>query len=410
MMLTVAAAKATTYLADIPSPTKAQYHLGPIPIRMYAMCILAGILVAVWLGDKRWQARGGRPQEVVDIAIWAVPFGLVGGRLYHVITSSDLYFGKDRDWVKAFYVWQGGLGIWGAIALGALGAYIGCRRHHVSLRTFADAVAPGIVLAQALGRWGNWFNNELYGSHTTLPWGLQVHQMNDATQTAITDPATGKALLVEGGPFHPTFLYESLWCVGVALLCVWADRRFQLGYGRVFALYVAAYTVGRFWIEALRTDTAHHILGMRLNDWTAILVFLGAVTYFVLSARRHPGREASPYLPGFGPTAGAARAGGVGAAADGAVGEGDGAGENSAAAEPDDAAESAAAEQDDAPEAEDAGNAGAADGAADAGRDAAPRAEDVESDAVAAAEPDAAPEPESKADRTATAIADASTG
>jgi prolipoprotein diacylglyceryl transferase len=307
MTLTVAAAKATTYLAEIPSPTTAQYHLGPIPIRMYAMCILAGILVAVWLGDKRWQARGGRPQEVVDIAIWAVPFGLVGGRLYHVITSSELYFGKDRDWVKAFYVWQGGLGIWGAIALGALGAYIGCRRHHVSLRTFADAVAPGIALAQALGRWGNWFNNELFGSHTSLPWGLQVHQMNDATQTALVDPATGKALLVDGGPFHPTFLYESLWCVGVAVLCVWADKKFRLGHGRVFALYVAAYTVGRFWIEALRTDTAHHILGMRLNDWTAIIVFIAAVVYFVLSSRRDPGRETTPYLPGYGPAAEAAR-------------------------------------------------------------------------------------------------------
>jgi prolipoprotein diacylglyceryl transferase len=305
--VSAASAKATVYLADIPSPTKAQYRLGPIPIRMYAMCILAGILVAVWYGDKRWQARGGRPQEVVDIAIWAVPFGLVGGRLYHVITSSNLYFGKDRDWVKAFYVWQGGLGIWGAIALGALGAYIGCRRHHVSLRTFADAVAPGIVLAQALGRWGNWFNNELYGTHTNLPWGLQVHQMNDATQTALVDPTTGKALLVDGGPFHPTFLYESLWCIGVAVLVVWADKKFTLGYGRAFALYVAAYTVGRFWIEALRTDTAHHFLGMRLNDWTAIIVFLGAVVYFYLSAKRYPGREASPYLPGYGPEAEAAK-------------------------------------------------------------------------------------------------------
>jgi prolipoprotein diacylglyceryl transferase len=303
--LAATAAHARTFLADIPSPTTAQYHLGPIPIRMYAMCILAGILVAVWLGDKRWQARGGRPQEVVDIAIWAVPFGLVGGRLYHVITSSSLYFGKDGDWVRAFYVWEGGLGIWGAIALGALGAYIGCRRRGASLRTFADAVAPGIVLAQAIGRWGNWFNNELYGSHTSLPWGLQVHQMNTSTQTALTGP-DGKALLVPGGPFHPTFLYESIWCVGVAVLCLWADRKWTLGYGRVFALYVAAYTVGRFWIEALRVDTAHHWLGMRLNDWTAIIVFLGAVAYFVRSSRRYPGRETSPYLtpqPADGPSA-----------------------------------------------------------------------------------------------------------
>lgn len=259
------------------------------------MCILAGILVAVWLGDKRWRARGGKPQEVVDIAIWAVPFGLVGGRLYHVITTSAPYFGKDGDPVKAFYVWQGGLGIWGAIALGAVGAYIGCRRRGASLRTFADAAAPGIVLAQALGRWGNWFNNELYGSHTSLPWGLNVHVMDTTTQTAVVGP-DGKAELVAGGPFHPTFLYESIWCVGVAVLCLWADRRFKLGYGRVFAIYVASYTVGRFWIESLRIDDAHHFLGMRLNDWTAIIVFLGAVAYFVLSRKKYPGRESSPYL------------------------------------------------------------------------------------------------------------------
>ncbi|NUP54071.1 MAG: prolipoprotein diacylglyceryl transferase [Catenulispora sp.] len=289
------ASTAASYLADIPSPTKARYNLGPIPIRMYAMCILAGILVAVWLGDKRWRARGGKPQEVVDIAIWAVPFGLVGGRLYHVITTSGPYFGADGDWVKAFYVWEGGLGIWGAIALGALGAYIGCRRRGASLRTFADSVAPGIVLAQALGRWGNWFNNELYGGHTNLPWGLKVHVMDTATQRAIIGP-DGKPELVAGGPFHPTFLYESIWCVGVAVLCIWADRRFKLGYGRVFALYVASYTVGRFWIESLRTDEAHHFLGMRLNDWTAILVFLGAVAYFVWSSKKYPGQEASPYL------------------------------------------------------------------------------------------------------------------
>ncbi|MEY9861950.1 prolipoprotein diacylglyceryl transferase [Catenulispora sp. GAS73] len=283
-----------TYLADLPSPTKAQYHLGPIPIRMYAMCILAGILVAVWLGDKRWRARGGKPQEVVDIAIWAVPFGLVGGRLYHVITTSAPYFGKDGDPVKALYVWQGGLGIWGAIALGAVGAYIGCRRRGASLRTFADAAAPGIVLAQALGRWGNWFNNELYGSHTSLPWGLNVHVMDTTTQTSVIGP-DGKAELVAGGPFHPTFLYESIWCVGVAVLCLWADRRFKLGYGRVFAVYVAAYTVGRFWIESLRIDDAHHFLGMRLNDWTAIIVFAGAVGYFVWSRKKCPGRETTPY-------------------------------------------------------------------------------------------------------------------
>ena len=289
------AALASSVLVKIPSPERAQYHLGFLPIRMYAMCILVGILVAVWMGDRRWQARGGKPQEVVDIAIWAVPFGLVGGRLYHVITTPGPYFGKDGDPIKAFYVWQGGLGIWGAIMLGAVGSYIGCRKHGASLRTFADAVAPGVVLAQACGRWGNWFNNELYGRRTTMPWGLQVHAMDPGTQTAILSP-DGKALL-QPGLYQPTFLYESLWCVGVALLVLWADRKFTLGYGRAFALYVAAYTVGRGWIEYLRIDDAYHPFGLalRLNDWTAMIVFIGAVVFFVKSAKKHPGREPNPY-------------------------------------------------------------------------------------------------------------------
>ncbi|MFC4030401.1 prolipoprotein diacylglyceryl transferase [Streptomyces polygonati] len=266
-------------LAFIPSPSQGVVHLGPLPLRGYAFCIIIGVFVAVWLGSKRWLARGGKAGTVADIAVWAVPFGLVGGRLYHVITDYELYFSSGKDWVDAFKVWQGGLGIWGAIALGALGAWIGCRRRGIALPAYADAIAPGIALAQAIGRWGNWFNQELYGRATTLPWGLKI------------DPAHRP----EGTPglatYQPTFLYESLWCVGVALLVIWADRRFRLGHGRAFALYVASYTVGRFWIEYLRVDDAHHILGLRLNDWTAIVVFTGAVVYFVLSARRHPGLE-----------------------------------------------------------------------------------------------------------------------
>ena len=264
-------------LAYIPSPSQGVIHLGPIPLRGYAFCIIIGVFVAVWLGSRRWVARGGQKTTVADIAVWAVPFGLVGGRLYHVITDYELYFDKGRDWVGVFKIWDGGLGIWGAIALGALGAWIGCRRHGVPLPAYADAVAPGVAFAQATGRWGNWFNQELYGGPTKLPWALRI----DA------DPSTGRA----GGLYHPTFLYESLWCIGVALLVIWADRRFRLGHGRAFAVYVAAYTVGRFWIEHMRTDFAHHILGMRLNDWTAIIVFAGAVAGFVLSARLRPGRE-----------------------------------------------------------------------------------------------------------------------
>ncbi len=213
---------------------------------------------------------------MADIAVWAVPFGLVGGRLYHVITDYELYFSEGRDWVDAFKVWQGGLGIWGAIALGAVGAWIGCRRRGIPLPAWADALAPGIVFAQAIGRWGNWFNQELYGKATDVPWALHI--------TSATDGRVP-------GYYHPTFLYESLWCVGVGFLVIWADRRFTLGHGRAFALYVAAYCVGRGWIEYMRVDDAHHFLGLRLNDWTAMVVFVLAVTYIVVSARLRPGRE-----------------------------------------------------------------------------------------------------------------------
>ncbi|MFP8944775.1 prolipoprotein diacylglyceryl transferase [Streptomyces fenghuangensis] len=260
-------------LAFIPSPSSGEIVIGPIPLRGYAFCIILGVFVAVWLGGKRWVARGGQPGTVADIAVWAVPFGLVGGRLYHVVTDYQLYFGEGRNWVDAFKIWEGGLGIWGAIALGAVGAWIACRRRGIPLPAYADAIAPGIALAQAIGRWGNWFNQELYGRPTDLPWAVEIDNG------------------VDTGTFHPTFLYESLWCVGVALLVIWADRRFRLGHGRAFALYVAAYTAGRFWIEYLRIDEAHQILGLRLNNWTSIAVFLGAVTYIVLSARLRPGRE-----------------------------------------------------------------------------------------------------------------------
>ncbi|GGR01243.1 prolipoprotein diacylglyceryl transferase [Streptomyces netropsis] len=264
-------------IAYIPSPSTGVIHLGPVPLRGYAFCIIIGVFVAVWLGNRRWIARGGRTGTVADIAVWAVPFGLVGGRLYHVITDYELYFGEGRDWVNAFKIWEGGLGIWGAVALGAVGAWIGCRRRGIPLPAWADALAPGLAVAQAIGRWGNWFNQELYGKATDLPWALKI----DA------DPGIGRI----AGTYHPTFLYESLWCLGVAALVIWADRRFTLGHGRAFALYVAAYTVGRFWIEYLRVDDAHHLLGLRLNGWTSIVVFLAAIVYMIVSAKLRPGRE-----------------------------------------------------------------------------------------------------------------------
>ena len=269
--------------ASIPSPADGVWHLGPLPLRAYALSIILGIVVAVWLGERRWVARGGRPGQVQDIALWAVPFGIVGGRIYHVLTDSENYFGEGGDPVSALFIWQGGLGIWGAISLGALGAYIGARRHGMRFAPLADALAPGIVLAQAIGRWGNWFNQELFGRPTDLPWALEI------------DPEHRPPGYASEDTFHPTFLYEFGWNVGVAALVIWADRRFRLGHGRAFALYVAAYCVGRAWIEMLRIDpvAADDVLGLRLNVWTSIVLFLLAVGYFVWSAHRHPGRESS---------------------------------------------------------------------------------------------------------------------
>ena len=266
-------------LASFPSPSDGVWNLGPVPVRAYALFIIAGIFLAIWLGERRWVARGGRPGDVTEVATWMVPFGIVGGRIYHVITSPQAYFGDGGEPVKALYIWEGGLGIWGAIAFGGVGAWIGCRRRGIPLPAFGDALAPGIVLAQALGRMGNYFNQELYGRATDLPWAVEIDREHrpDATLDLTT--------------YHPTFLYELLWNVAVAGLVVWADRRFRLGHGRAFALYVAAYTVGRGWIEGLRVDPANDILGLRLNEWTSIVVFLGAVTYIVVSARLRPGRE-----------------------------------------------------------------------------------------------------------------------
>lgn len=257
--------------AAIPSPTISVIHLGPIPVHIYALCIVAGILVALWLANRRWQARGGRPTDVGDIAVWAVVFGIIGGRIYHVITDPELYFKPGRHPIDALKIWDGGLGIWGAIALGALGVYIGCRRHGMNFVAFADAAAPGIVIAQAIGRWGNYFNNELYGRATNLPWKLHIHQMNVETGKA------GASL----GYYQPTFLYEMVWDLAAGLFLIWADRRWRLARGQVFLGYVMTYTAGRFVVENLRSDTANHILGMRVNSWVSIIVFAVALAAFV---------------------------------------------------------------------------------------------------------------------------------
>jgi prolipoprotein diacylglyceryl transferase len=263
-------------IASIPSPPQAVWHLGWIPIRAYAMCILVGIIVAIWITQRRLNARGGKPGQALDVAVWAVPFGIVGGRIYHVITDPELYFVHGRNPWNAFAIWNGGLGIWGAVALGIVGAWIGCRRSGVALLDYADAAAPGIVLAQAIGRWGNYFNQELFGGPTSLPWGLEI------------SPANRPPGYAQYATFQPTFLYESLWCVLVALTLVLVDRRFNLAKGQIFALYGMLYTIGRGLIELLRTDHANHILGLRLNVWTSLIVFAGstiAFWYFGVRAR-----------------------------------------------------------------------------------------------------------------------------
>ncbi|MDT4942999.1 MAG: hypothetical protein QOJ34_3088 [Pseudonocardiales bacterium] len=279
-------------LASIPSPSRSVWHLGPLPIRAYALCIIAGILVAIWLTNRRWRERGGNPDHVWDVSAWAIVFGILGGRIYHVATDPELYFGDGKHPVDAVKIWDGGLGIWGAIALGAVGAWIGCRRRNIKLAVFADAAVPGVVFAQAIGRWGNWFNNELYGGATSLPWKLQIHCLDIDVGHASVCPGTNSTVL---GYFQPTFLYECLWdiAVGVALLLL--DRRFRLGRGNVMALYVMGYTAGRAWIEALRTDHANHFLGLRLNDWTSLVVFLAGLAWFLRHGGFHAEREATPY-------------------------------------------------------------------------------------------------------------------
>lgn len=270
----------TVFHLAIPSPDHGAINLGPIPLRAYALMILLGIACAVWLGNKRWIARGGVAGQVADVAMWAVPFGVIGGRIYHVLTDWSTYFGPGgRGFLASLQIWNGGLGIWGAVALGALGAYIGCARQGLAFGPFADAIAPGIAFAQAIGRWGNWFNQELFGRPTTLPWGLSI------------DVAHRPDGYVTYSTFHPTFLYESLACVTIGFLVIWADRKYQLSHGRAFALYVALYCTARGVIETVRIDEANTVFGIRLNVFTAIIVGLAALMYLVRVSESAPGRE-----------------------------------------------------------------------------------------------------------------------
>ena len=286
--------------ASIPSPDWSGFDIplpwGSLRIHAYALCILAGIMVGLWLTSIRWNKRGTPEGSLWDIAIWAIPFGIIGGRLYHVFSSPDAYFGPGFDGTGDLslipQIQRGGLGIWGAVLLGAVGAWIGCRRAGVKLTAFLDAAAPGLLLAQALGRWGNYFNQELFGGPTTLPWGLQI----DA------DNANFPAGYPADTLFHPTFLYESLWNIAGVLILLALDRKFHFRRGRLFWLYAMYYTLGRVWIEAMRIDDAEQInlfgITTRLNVWTSIFVFLAALIVFVVLGLRKRDDPDTPYLDG----------------------------------------------------------------------------------------------------------------
>ncbi len=288
----------TTFLAYFPSPSRGVWHLGPVPIRAYAVFIIVGIVAALLVGDRRWAARGGERGVIYDIALWAVPFGLIGGRLYHLSTDWRTYFGNGGAGLgAALRIWDGGLGIWGAVALGGVGAWIGCRRRGIPLPAFGDAVAPGIVLAQAIGRLGNYFNQELFGRETAMPWGLEIFYRRDPSGFIDVHSLDGVSTGQLAQVVQPTFLYEMLWNLLIFVVLIYLDRRFVIGHGRLFAAYVAGYCVGRFSIELLRDDAATHIAGIRINSFTSTFVFIGAIVYIVLAPK---GREDPATLGGAG--------------------------------------------------------------------------------------------------------------
>jgi prolipoprotein diacylglyceryl transferase len=263
----------------IPSPSISSFSLGPLTIHIYALCLITGIVAAWALGVKRWQDRGGSSDTFETVLLWAIPIGILGARFYHVMTHLGDYFGAgaNQHW---WAIWEGGIAIYGAIGFGALAAWVVARRRKIAFAALADALAPGIAVGQALGRFGNWFNQELYGLPTTLPWGLEI------------DPAHRVPGYEQYATFHPTFLYESVWNLLVAGTLIWADRKFTLGRGKVFALYIALYGFGRAFTESLRTDYSYDVFGpLRFNAAVAILICLAGVILLVWLILKRPGRE-----------------------------------------------------------------------------------------------------------------------
>jgi prolipoprotein diacylglyceryl transferase len=263
----------------IPSPASSTLELGPVTLRFYALSIIVGVIAAIMIGGRRVRAMGGPKTLVSDVAILAVPMGVIGGRIYHVITSPEKYFGGSGDPISALYIWEGGLGIWGAISLGFFGAWIAFRylkrrqAFELNFANFADALAPGLLIAQGIGRFGNYFNQELFGRPTDLPWALEI------------DPRYRPLGYSQFENFHPTFLYESIWVFLVAILLIRLTPRYRNHPGAIFALYVALYCLGRFFIELVRIDEATLIAGLRINTLTSILVGVASMVYFLRRSR-----------------------------------------------------------------------------------------------------------------------------
>lgn len=277
-------------VTSIPSPSISGFNLwpgGPF-IHFYALCILAGIVVAAIWTNRRLTRRGAEPWVVVDIALLAVPVAIIGARIFHVVTHPGFYFGDDKDIWAIFRVWEGGIAIFGSLIGGAIGAWLGCRWTGIRFWTFADALAPALLLAQAMGRFGNWFNQELFGLPTDLPWGLEISPDNSAFPPGLADDTL----------FHPTFLYEVIWNVLGVLVLVWAGRRLRLQWGRLFGLYLVWYCAGRIVWESIRIDPSEIILGLRTNVWAAILGVVVGLVILVVQKRRHTGLEPSPYVRG----------------------------------------------------------------------------------------------------------------
>ena len=264
-------------LGYIPSPHTGVVHLGPLELHMYGLTLLVAILLCIWLTGRRWLALGGDWDTVTRVAVWGVAFGVVGARAYHDVTSWNEV--PTPKWQGIFEVWRGGLGIWGGIFLGALvGAQV-IKRSGANVALFMDTVAPGLLLAQGIGRIGNWWNQELYGKPTTLPWALKIDPAHLPTDPKYATYTT----------FHPTFLYELIWDVVGVLVLIYVGKRFRIHPPGLFALYVTWYCFGRFFEELLRIDPAHHFFGLRLNAWVSAILFFASGIYFIWLERRGPG-------------------------------------------------------------------------------------------------------------------------